>query len=152
MMILDALKADHDDAKTLLNTILEIEEAAERNDLFKEFKKMITAHNRSEEKVLYRRLEATEEAGSEGLEGEVEHEAADRLVADLSHMRAKDSDRWTARCKVLQELLEHHIEEEEDAVFKTARKLFDKSTLEKMGEEFAAEKLKHGVTGKTPAE
>ena len=43
---------------------------------------------------------------------------------------------------MLQELLEHHIEEEERDFFKTARKLFDAAALEKMGKAFAAEKSK----------
>ena len=61
------------------------------------------------------------------------------------------SDEWSARCGVLQELLEHHIEEEEDEMFKTARKLFDAKSLEKMGEEFLAEKAKFGTDAKESA-
>lgn len=151
MMILDAIKADHDEAKALLKTILDTEAAAQRAELFKEFKKKITAHNRSEEKVFYRRMEADEDARSDALEAEVEHETADRLIEDLARMRAKDSDKWTARCTVLQELLEHHIEEEEGKVFKDARKLFDRATLEQMGEAFAAEKARHGVPAEEAA-
>ena len=145
MTILDDIKADHDEARTLLKTVLETGVAGERTELFKEFRKKITAHNRSEEKVFYHRLEATEDGRSEALEAEVEHQTADRLIEDLSRMRAKDSDQWTARCTVLLELLERHIEEEESEVFTAARKLFDRATLEKMGEAFAAEKAKHGV-------
>jgi hemerythrin superfamily protein len=152
MTILDAIKADHEEAKSLLQTVLATEEAAERAELFKEFRKKITAHNRSEEKVFYHRLEATEEGRSDALEAEVEHQTADRLIEDLSRMRAKDSDKWTARCTVLQELLEHHIEEEESKVFTAARKLFDRAALEKMGEAFAAEKAKHGVPAEAAAE
>jgi hemerythrin superfamily protein len=152
MTILDDIKADHDEAKSLLKTILATEEAAERAELFKEFRKKMTAHNRSEEKVFYHRLEASEDARSEALEAEVEHETTDRLIEDLSRMRAKDSDKWTARCTVLQELLEHHIEEEESEVFPAARKLFDRAALEKMGEAFLAEKAKHGVPAETAGE
>jgi hemerythrin-like domain-containing protein len=38
---------------------------------------------------------------------------------------AFDDPRWAARCKVLKELVEHHIEEEESEVFEVARKVFD---------------------------
>jgi hemerythrin-like domain-containing protein len=48
---------------------------------------------------------------------------------------------------VLQELLEHHIEEEEADFFKTARKLFDRAALEQMGKDFAIEKSKVGAVG-----
>jgi len=47
--------------------------------------------------------------------------------------------------------LEHHIEEEEDETFETARKLFDTKALEKMGDEFLAEKAKLGIDTKEPA-
>jgi hypothetical protein len=54
---------------------------------------------------------------------------------------------------VLKELVEHHIREEERDFFKKARKLFDKRTMEQMGEEMEAEKLKEmggaSETGRT---
>ena len=76
----------------------------------------------------------------EALEGAVEHEVVDRLMEDLSRSRSIGSDKWTARCTVLQELLEHHIDEEEGEFFKIARKIFDRETLAKMGMAFMAEK------------
>jgi hemerythrin superfamily protein len=155
MMILTALKADHDKVKKLLDTILTTEDAKKRGALFQRFKSELTPHSRAEEKVLYARLEQTEGEGKdEALEGSVEHEVVDRLVEDLSDMGNPESDEWSARCQVLQELLEHHIEEEEGDLFKTARKLFDRQTLDKMGEEFAIEKRKHegAASQKTAAE
>ena|SRR5579862_7149480 len=144
MTILDALKTDHDQVKAMLEQILGTDDAKQRGELFKQFKTDMTAHSRAEEKVLYLRMEkADETAKDEALEGFVEHEIVDRLMDDLSRSRAKDSDKWTARCKVLKELIEHHVDEEEGEFFATARKLFDEATLEKMGEAFKIEKPKH---------
>ena len=143
MNLLQALANDHEQAKSALESVLAADDAKERTERFKEFKAMMTAHSRSEEKVFYRRLEKTEEAKSKALKGEVEHEIVDGLMDELSRSRAKESDRWTARCKVLQELIEHHVEEEEGEFFKVAEKLFDEETLERMGEEFEADKGKH---------
>src|SRR5579862_5456829 len=117
MNLLDALKSDHDEVKSMLTSILETEEAKARTDQFKRFKAAMTAHSRAEEKVLYRRMEKIEDGKDDALEGEVEHEVVDRLMDDLSRSRSKDSDRWTARCKVLKELIEHHVEEEESEFF-----------------------------------
>src|ERR1700730_13750161 len=78
----------------------------------------------------------------DALEGAVEYGAVDRLMEDLSRSRSVGSDKWTARCTVLQELLEHHIDEEEDEFFKIARKIFDRDTLAKIGTAFTAEKTK----------
>ncbi len=144
MNLLQALKTDHEEAKSVLQSVLDTEDAKERTERFKEFKAMMTAHSRSEEKVLYRRMEKSEEkAKNKALKGEVEHEIVDGLMSELSRGRAKDSERWTARCQVLQELIDHHVEEEESEFFALAKKLFDDETLEKMGEEFEAEKSRH---------
>jgi hypothetical protein len=43
---------------------------------------------------------------------------------------------------VLQELPEHHIDEEEGEFFKIAWKIFDREALAKMGTAFTAEKTK----------
>ncbi|MGE5293849.1 MAG: hemerythrin domain-containing protein, partial [Solirubrobacterales bacterium] len=53
-----------------------------------------------------------------------EHRAAKMVLSDL-HEAAVDDPRWAARCKVLKELVEHHIEEEESDVFEAARQVFD---------------------------
>ena len=42
-------------------------------------------------------------------------------------------------CTVLQELLEHYIDEEEGEFYKIARKIFDREGLTKMGTAFTAE-------------
>ena len=118
------------------------DDAKKRSDLFKQFRTELTAHSRAEEKVLYRGMEKSEEGKDDALEGAVEHEVVDRLMEDLSRSRSIGSDKWTARCTVLQELLEHHIDEEEGEFFKIARKIFDRETLAKMGTAFTAEKTK----------
>jgi hemerythrin-like domain-containing protein len=88
----------------------------------------------------------------EALEGTVEHQIVDRLIADLTAEPGTLLDEWSARCGVLQELLEHHIEEEESEMFDTARSLFDAKALARMGDELATEKLKHqGVAARATA-
>lgn len=131
--------------KGLLQDIVDSHDGKERAELFKKVKTNLTAHSRSEEKVLYRRLEKSKDGKDEALEGFVEHEMADYLVEGLARARDKESDQWKARCTVLKEMLEHHIGEEESEVFRTAESLFDGQQLEAMGEEFAKEKAKHGV-------
>jgi len=142
MSILETLQTDHRQVRELLKTILSTADAKKRSDLFKQFRTELTAHSRAEEKVLYRGMEKSEEGKDDALEGAVEHEVVDRLMEDLSRSRSIGSDKWTARCTVLQELLEHHVDEEEGEFFKIARKTFDRETLAKMGMAFTAEKTK----------
>jgi len=138
MTILETLQTDHRQVKVLLETILSTNDAIKRGDLFKQFRTELTAHSRAEEMVLYRRMEKSEEGKDDALEGAVEHEIVDRLMEDLSRSRSVGSDKWTARCTVLQEL----IDEEEGEIIKIARKIFDRDTLAKMGTAFTAEKTK----------
>jgi hemerythrin-like domain-containing protein len=146
MTILDLLRADHRELKAQLGTILEAQGSKERAAHFKQFRTLLTAHSRAEEKVFYRRLKKSDKGKGEALEGTVEHEVADRLVLDLSKNRHLEGDKWTARCTVLKELLEQHIEDEENEMFKTAQTRFDQGTLEKMGQEFKSEKPKSALS------
>jgi len=143
--ILDALKADHDDVKSLLGQILEADETTVRIRLFSEFKIKMTAHSHAEEKVLYRRMERTEAGRPEALEGAVEHKVVERLMSDLSRKRGKDSEAWTTGIRVLRKLVERHVEAEEEKFFAIARKAFDERTLDRMADEFAREKKRRGV-------
>ena len=47
-----------------------------------------------------------------------------------------DEDLWMARCKVLAEFVEHHLNEEEDELFKAVRKAFDLDTRIVIGNEY----------------
>jgi len=142
MSILETLQTDHRQVRELLKTILSTADAKKRSDLFKQFRTELTAHSRAEEKVLYRGMEKSEEGKDDALEGAVEHEVVDRLMEDLSRSRSIGSDKWTARCAVLQELLEHHIDEEEGEFFKIAWKIFDREGLAEMGTALTVEKTK----------
>ena len=57
-------------------------------------------------------MEKSEESKDDAPEGAVGYEVLDCLTEDLSRSRSFGSDKWTARCIALQELLGHHIDEE----------------------------------------
>jgi hypothetical protein len=117
-MILETLQTDHRQVKELLETILSTDDAKKRGDLFKQFRTELTSHSRAEEKVLYRRMEKSEEGKDDALEGAVEHEAVDRLMEDLSRSRSVGSDKWTARCTT--------STKRRASFSKIARKIFDR--------------------------
>ena len=145
--LLTILSKDHDRLKDMLEQILDEDTSpAERVSLFASFKAELVSHSKAEEKVLYRRMEKLEKNRADILEGFVEHEVAESLLNQLAAARQKSSDKWTARCTVLQEALEHHIEEEENQIFSDAREQFDSAQMEKMGDEFLREKSRRGGT------
>lgn len=69
-----------------------------------------------------------------------EHRAVDSLV--LPHLKgtAPGSVEFSGRAKVLKELLEHHIEEEEQSLFKDAKRLLSAAQLKELGTQMEARK------------
>ncbi|MFS4461009.1 hemerythrin domain-containing protein [Bdellovibrio sp. HCB2-146] len=144
MLIYELLKKDHKEVKELFE---EIEEALEGEDfdrvepLFVEARDKLTAHSKAEAEIFYQPLKAVaEDNGSEIVwEGEEEHHLIALLLNELSRLNISDES-WKAKFKVLTELVEHHVEEEEGEIFKTAKKYIKDDEAADMCEDM--EKLK----------
>ena len=74
------------------------------------------------------------------LEGFQEHHVVDLLMKELEELDVTD-ETLGAKAIVMKENIEHHIEEEEGEMFKTARSVFDKAELDKLGARMAARKI-----------
>jgi hemerythrin-like domain-containing protein len=103
-----------------------------RAQLLSTITRELDLHEMKEEQILYPALKAHPEARDIVLEGFQEHHVADLLVKEL-HEVAKDDERWGAKFKVLKENIEHHIQEEEGPMFRTARGVFSREELQAMG-------------------
>lgn len=91
-------------------------------------------HEMLEETLLYPALKAHPEASEIVLEGYQEHHVADLIVRELDAL-STEAAQWTAKFKVLKENIEHHIEEEEGQMFRTARAVMSAEELQAIGEE-----------------
>lgn len=142
MEITKALKEDHDKLKSYLKIMNGDGTASEKKDAFKKLDELLKKHSDAEERVVYNALISTrdEESKVSAHEGYTEHEVAEHVLKALEKEENPDSAKWKAEAKVLRELLEHHIEEEEDEIFSEVKDHFDESHREEMGEKF--EKLK----------
>ena len=108
-----------------------------RRDILGTLAVEIAAHERKEEKVLYPALKRHREARDIVLEGYEEHHVADVLLGELKNLDPTD-ERWGAKFKVLKESLDHHIEEEEGHMFRTARSVLGRDRLEALGRRMQA--------------
>ena len=81
----------------------------------------LTVHTQVEEEIFY--PAARDILDEEDLvdEAVVEHASAKDLIAQLADM-SPDDDLYDAKIKVLSELIEHHVEEEEDEMFPKVKK------------------------------
>jgi hypothetical protein len=128
------LKADHDKMRKLLT---ELESTTERGvktrqELFATIKGELTLHEVIEEEIFYPELKAHPKAKDIVLEGYEEHHVVDLLMGELEELDVSD-ETWGAKALVMKENVEHHMEEEEGEMFKTARRVFDREELEDLG-------------------
>lgn len=105
----------------------------------KTFLDALHKHSEAEKKAVYAPLVKIEDLKKIILEGQIEHGITDAkvkmLTLKLTGLRSL-SDELEMELKVLAELVEHHIEEEEDEMFPKIRKDLDKTILNEMGFQF----------------
>jgi hypothetical protein len=133
MHAIEMLKKQHREAETLFQEIEEAREAEQKQALFLELADALAAHMTIEERHFYPnvREEHTEELLLESLE---EHLAAKRVLADLLQLEAGDPT-FEAKLKVLQEQIEHHVQEEEEELFPSVARVIEEAKLEAIARE-----------------
>ncbi len=110
--IIKLILDDHKPLKSLIETLKDWDsELAERKEAFEEFSLLLTTHAHAEKEALYKVIERNENLAKEGYEGEVEHSLAIQTLE--AAMDDETEETWSAKVKVLAELVQHHIEEEE---------------------------------------
>ena len=144
------LETDHRRLEDLLKQGEETTDraVATRTQLLKTITEALGVHELIEEKLLYPALKRHPEARDIVLEGFEEHHVADVLVKEL-HEVATDNEQWAAKVKVLKESIEHHIEEEEGPMFRTARGVMTAEDLQALGAQMAKMK-RDAVQGRLP--
>jgi hemerythrin-like domain-containing protein len=142
--ILKDLHEDHEEVSGLIEQMIKTEDSKERGTIFKEMMSKLLAHAHAEQNVLYKKMEKSENEKSRtfAYEGENEHQIVEQQLQQMARARNKASEQWTAQASVLKDLIEHHVEEEEDTGFSCAQSEFDGETLEKMGDQFRKQKQK----------
>lgn len=142
--LLDTLKEEHEMVQDMLKRLVDADRPAERKSLLKQIKANLVPHVRAEEKVLYDAVLALKDkaARQDGEEGYIEHSLADKTLARLEKITNAMSPEFGAAAKVLKELVEHHVREEESNVWSDARENFSSDERKLMNQRYLAEKKK----------
>jgi hypothetical protein len=142
--ILDTLKKEHEEVKDLLQDLSDAETPAQRRTLVQKIKAALLPHTKAEEKVVYDAVIALrdKDAQMDGHEGYLEHEWAAKTLQRLEAITSAASPEHKAAGKVLKELVEHHIDEEEKNVWADVKKHFSDEDRKQMNVRFFAAKAR----------
>lgn len=146
MDIYVALRKDHDQLKSLLNELINLqEEDSFREVLIEQIEKELVPHSRAEESVFYNSIRAASPDSSDVMHSFKEHMEAEALLRSLQLKETTDLD-WKSTAIKLKNALEHHIEEEEGKIFSEAKKIFTEGEARMMAKAF--KELKEKATQK----
>ncbi len=145
MNALTMLEEDHVKVKGLLAKLesTTARGVKTRSELFATLKGELTIHEIIEEEIFYPALKAHPKAKDIVLEGYQEHHVVDLLMGELERLDVAD-ETWGPKAIVMKENIEHHIGEEEGEMWTAARKAFDRSALEELGERMMARRRSAG--------
>jgi len=131
------LKEDHDKVQKLFKEFESAKGDGRKEKLARQICLELTVHTMIEEEIFY---PACKGPVDEDLlkEAYVEHDAAKLLVAEIEANQGGSDEFFDAKVQVLSEEIDHHVKEEEEELFKQARK--GDLDLDALGEQLAARK------------
>jgi hemerythrin-like domain-containing protein len=143
------LKTDHRKVEDLFSQ-LESASGQAKMRVFEQIKTELELHTHIEETIFYPALEEPKQTHELTLEAYEEHDVVKKLLQELSRAKSP-TEEWEAQAKVLQENVEHHVEEEENELFKKAKAVLSTDEIETLGEQMENEKERQQRTGSKAA-
>jgi hypothetical protein len=128
---IDLLKTQHEEVAALFKRIEKATARSAKTKYFDELAGKLAAHDAIEREIFYPAVEKA--MGMTDLLGEalVEHGVVEFSLYQADQAR-KDKD-FSFKCKVLSEIVEHHVEEEEEEFFPKVQKALGKEKLQELG-------------------
>ncbi|HYF22073.1 MAG TPA: hemerythrin domain-containing protein, partial [Caulobacteraceae bacterium] len=118
--VIELLKQDHRDVERLFEQFEKAENENEKMAIAERICLMLQVHTQLEEELFYPAIRGKIEDDMVD-EAVVEHGSAKQLMEQIQAAEAGD-EMFEAQVKVLQEQIEHHVEEEEQEMFPEVEK------------------------------
>ena len=133
------LKADHRQVEKWFAEFQKARMPSRKSKLAEQICDALKVHTAIEEEIFYPAFLAATQDEDKHHEAEVEHEGAKKLIQTIEEMDP-DDDYFSARVKVLSEMIKHHVKEEEKpgGMFSEARK--SDMDLDELGQRLKARK------------
>ena len=132
------LKADHRKVEELFSQ-MESASGQAKLRVFQQIKSELELHAHIEETIFYPALEEPKQTHELTMEAYEEHDVVKKLLKELGRGKSA-TEEWEAKAKVLQENVEHHVEEEENELFAKAQSALSTEEIETLGEQMESEK------------
>jgi hemerythrin superfamily protein len=121
MDVIALLIADHNRVRGLIARYKEADDTSAKRVLASKMIDELQIHMMVEEKIFYQSVkDRSEEIGEDVGEGYEEHHVAKLLIGEIETLEP-GTDQWVAKMTVLIEIVEHHVDEEEDELFPSVR-------------------------------
>jgi hemerythrin-like domain-containing protein len=133
MSFYDTLKKEHQAVKGIIQQIRQGKGNAE--NLLSRLQQELSVHMNGEEKLFYSILSENESAKEKAFEACEEHHVARTVLQELQDLPT-DNERWMAKLQVFQEILEHHIEEEENEIFEVAQEVISREQENRIASQY----------------
>jgi len=135
MKATDFLKKQHREVMKLFKEVERTEAPRERKRLMTDIASHLKVHTTIEEEIFYPAVKeiGTEKAEEMMLEAVEEHHVVDLVLEELPQVDPA-ADTFEAKMTVLRELIEHHVEEEQDEIFPMAERKLGKERISELGE------------------
>ena len=138
MNAIQFLKNEHEKAKLAFGQ-MKAASADQRAELWAKLERELKVHEQIEEAALYGPVANEVGSRDEMLKEWQEHHheevtEAETLIEEIDGLDAADDD-WMEKVEELQEMLEHHIQEEEGDIWPRIQQVWDQSKLEHAGEQ-----------------
>ena len=129
MNAIELLEGQHREVEALFEKI-EKASGREKKMIFEEIRRQLELHTKLEEKIFYPAGREVDEDNT--LEAYEEHNVVKDLLKKISTLTPSDES-YDAKLTVLKEIVEHHVEEEEEEYFPECRKAWGDVRLQELG-------------------
>lgn len=139
MDIFTAIKSDHEKQRLLMKILVETSGDSEsRRDFFADLKNLLVTHSTAEERHFYAPLIESDQTIEITRHAISEHHDIDKLIESLEKTDMS-SPAWLKTMKSLQEIVLHHLAEEEQEFFQQAGKVLSQNQKKVLGSKYRDE-------------